>query len=142
MRRYELTDAEWERVAPLLPPHARRGRPRNDDRQIINALLWLARTGAPWRDLPEYYGPWRTVATRFYRWTASELWQRILAALHRAADAAGKLDWSLHMVDSTIIRAHQHAAGARGGSTGRRWVAHAAASRPSFTSAAMDGANP
>ena len=119
MRRHELTDREWERRAPLLPPSSRRGRPRKDDRRIINGFLWLSRTGAPWRDLPEHYGPWRTVATRFDRWTASGLWQRILAALHRIADAAGKIDWSRHMVDSTIIRAHQHAAGAKRGSIGR-----------------------
>src|SRR5215204_2195334 len=115
MRRRDLTDAEWRRLEPLLPPRARTGRPPKEQRTIINALFWLARTGAPWRDLPERYGPWRTVATRFYRWTASGLWQRILNTLHQMADAAGQIDWSVHHVDSTIIRAHQHAAGAKGG---------------------------
>jgi transposase len=120
MRRHELTEAEWARLAPLLPPRAPTGRPARDHRPIVNALLWLARTGAPWRDLPERYGPWRTVATRFYRWTGSGLWQRILAALQQHADARGRLDWSLHMLDGTSIRAHRHAAGAKGGNSTRR----------------------
>jgi transposase len=115
MNRHELTDAAWRRLAPLLPPQRPAvGRPPRDHRTIINALLWLAKTGAPWRDLPERYGPWRTAATRFYRWTRSGLWRRILAELQRQGDAAGKIDWSVHMVDGTSIRAHRHAAGAKG----------------------------
>ncbi len=90
---------------------------------MINAMLWLSKTGVPWRDLPERYGPWRTVATRFYRWTRSGLWQRILAGLQRAGDAAGRLDWSVHMIDGTSIRAHRHAAGAKGGRRARRSAA-------------------
>jgi transposase len=78
-------------------------------------MLWIARTGAPWRDLPPHFGPWRTVASRFYRWTRLGIWQRILNQLHQRADQLGQLDWRLHYVDSTTIRAHQHAAGARGG---------------------------
>ncbi len=74
MRRHELTDREWARLAPRLPPQKpARGRPAKDHRTMINALLWLDRTGAPWRDLPERYGPWQSVATRFYRWTKSGL---------------------------------------------------------------------
>ena len=110
MSKRDLTDEQWERLRPLLPPQrARRGRP------IVNGLLWLLRTGAPWRDLPEEYGPWGTVATRFYRWRRVGIWDRILAELQEEADAAGNLDWSLHHVDGTIIRAHQHAAGAQKG---------------------------
>ena len=101
-------------------------------------MLWLGKTGAPWRDLPERYGPWRTVATRFYRWTKSGLWQRILAELQREGDAAGRLDWSVHMVDGTSIRAHRHAAGAKGGSRNRRSAARAAASARSSTCAATE----
>ena len=82
---------------------------------IINALLWLAKTGAPWRDLPERFGPWRTVATRFYRWTRSGLWERILAELRRMADAKDGIDWEVHMIDGTNVRAHHCAAGAKGG---------------------------
>ncbi len=76
-------------------------------------MLWILATGAPWRDLPERYGPWRTVANRFYAWRTSGLWDRLLADLQSAADVEGALDWATHYVDSSIIRAHQHAAGAR-----------------------------
>jgi transposase len=80
---------------------------------MLNGMLWIAKTGAPWRDLPERYGPWQSVASRFYRWRRAGIWQRLLAALQRQADAHGCLDWSAHFVDGTSIRAHQHAAGAR-----------------------------
>lgn len=142
MSRHELTDAAWQRLAPLLPPQRPRvGRPARDHRAIINALLWLAKTGAPWRDLPERYGPWRTVATRFYRWTRSGLWQRILAELQREADAAGRLDWSVHMVDGTSIRAHRHAAGAKGGRRAKRLAVPAEASAASSICAASAAAD-
>src|SRR5918994_6968706 len=98
MRRHELTDREWALLAPLLPRQYT-GRPPKDHRTIIDALLWLDRTGAPWRDLPERFGSWRTVATRFYRWTRAGLWDRILAELRRIADAGGGVDWDVHMVD-------------------------------------------
>ena len=128
MKRHELNETEWARLAPLLPPQKpRTGRPGKDHRTIINALLWLAKTGAPWRDLPERYGPWRSVATRFYRWTESGLWQRLLAAVQSRADAKGDVDWSVHMVDGSSIRAHRHAAGAKGGSKSRRSAAPAVA---------------
>src|SRR5207302_8823947 len=82
MSRGDLTDEQWERLRPLLPPRqARRGRPPKDHRQIVNGLLWLNRTGVPWRDLPEQYGPWQTVATRFYRWRRAGVWDRVLAEL-------------------------------------------------------------
>ena len=129
-RRHELTDAEWSRLEPLLPPH-RSGKPRKDDRLVVNGILWKLATGAPWRDLPERYGPWQTVYTRFRRWTLAGVWDRIFAAVQRQADAAGELDWAVHFVDGTVIRAHQHAAGAKGGTQRRkRWAAVRAASRP------------
>jgi transposase len=131
-----LSEAEWARLRPLLPARARTGRPPKDDRPILDALLWLARTGAPWRDLPERFGPWRSVATPFYRWTRSGIWDRVLSALRRITDARGGIDWDVHMVDGTSVRAHRHAAGARGGSTSRRWGARAAASAVSCTCAA------
>jgi transposase len=112
MRRHELTEREWARLRPHLPemrPGAR------DHRTIIDALLWLAKTGAPWRDLPDRFGPWRSVATRFYRWTHSDLWDRLLAELRRIMDSRGGVDWEVHMVDATNVRAHRHAAGARSG---------------------------
>jgi len=114
MARHELTDQQWERLAPLLPPQKpHTGRPNKDHRTIINGILWLLRTGAPWRDLPERYGSWKNVASRFYRWQRAEIWQHILQGLQQEADTHGTLDWSLHHVDGTIVRAHQHAAGAR-----------------------------
>jgi transposase len=76
-------------------------------------MLWVHRTGAPWRDLPPRYGPVGTVSSRFYRWRMAGLWDRILAALQADADSRGQLDWDLHFVDASVIRAHQHAAGAR-----------------------------
>lgn len=113
IHRHELTDQQWEQLRPLLPPQKPpTGRPAVDHRRILNGILWLLRTGAPWRDLPERYGPWRTVASRFYRWRRAGLWDRLFAAVQQQADARGHLDWGLHFVDGTIIRAHQHAAGA------------------------------
>src|SRR5436309_652436 len=113
VRRHELTDAEWERLAPLLPPERpRTGRPNKSHRLIVNGILWKLRTGAPWRDLPERYGPWESVYTRFRRWRLAGVWDRVLAAVQTEAAAEGKLDWSVHFL---VIRAHQHAAGAKGG---------------------------
>src|SRR5438105_14561014 len=121
VRRHEITDGEWERLAPLLPPERpRTGRPNKAHRLIVNAIVWKLRTGAPWRDLPERYGPWESVYTRFRRWRVAGVWERALAAIQAEGDAAGKLDWSLHLMDGTVIRAHQHAAGAKGGTLRRR----------------------
>ena len=116
MSRGELTDEQWERLRPLLPPQkARRGRPPKDHRQIVNGLLWLNRTGAPWRDLPAEYGPWQTVATRFYRWTKQGIWDQLLSEVQKDADIRGQVQWTIHFVDSSVVRAHQHAAGAKKG---------------------------
>jgi transposase len=116
MNRGDLTNEQWERLQPLLPPQKPSiGRPAHDHRTILNGILWILRTGAPWRDLPERYGPWRTVASRFYRWQRAGVWQKLFDTLKQQADADGRLDWLLHFVDSTIIRAHQHAAGAKKG---------------------------
>jgi transposase len=82
---------------------------------MINGIRWILRTGAPWRDLPERYGPWQTVASRFYRWRQAGIWERLLAAVQQQGEATGELDWDLHFVDGTVVRAHQHAAGAKKG---------------------------
>jgi len=114
MGRFDLTDRQWSRLEPLLPPSRPwTGRPNDDHRRIVNGILWVLRTGAPWRDLPDRYGPVGTVSSRFYRWRVGGVWGRILAALQTTADAKGEVDWELHFVDASIIRAHQHAAGAR-----------------------------
>jgi len=116
MKRYELTDDEWERLAPLLPPQQpTTGRPAHDHRTIINGILWILRTGAPWRDLPERYGRWTTVYQRFRRWQQAGMWQHVLANLHTQADATATIDWEISFIDSTVVRAHQHSAGAKGG---------------------------
>ena len=115
MRRGDLTDQQWQQLQPLLPPQKpTTGRPAKDHRTIINGILWVLRTGAPWRDLPERYGPWPTVASRFYRWRQDGLWDRLLRAVQQQSNIQGKVNWKLHYVDGTMIRAHQHAAGARG----------------------------
>jgi transposase len=116
MAREILTDEQWERIRPLLPPQRpRTGRPAKDHRTVVEAILWIDRTGAPWRDLPQEFGPWQSIATRFYRWVEAGVWDSALAELQRQADARGELDWELHHVDGTSIRAHQHAAGAQKG---------------------------
>jgi transposase len=117
MNRHELTNAQWARLEPLLPPErsGKPGRPFHDHRRTINSILWLLKTGVPWRDLPARFGPWKTVANRFYRWRQAGIWQRVFAALLQQADQVGSLDWKLQFVDSTTIRVHQHAAGARTG---------------------------
>lgn len=112
MRRGDLTDMEWERLRPFLPvSNGRCGRWR-DHRQVIDGILHRVRTGVQWRDLPERYGPWKTVYERHRLWSADGTWERLLQQIQAAADAAGEIDWDI-AVDSTIVRAHQHAAGAR-----------------------------
>ncbi len=130
MHRGDLTNHEWQRLEPLLPPQKpKTGRPAADHRRIINGMLWIARTGAPWRDLPERYGAVGTISRRFYRWRKAGIWDRILAALQQQADADGHLDWEVHFVDGTSVRAHQHAAGAKKGTQKRKpWGAVGAAS--------------
>jgi transposase len=106
-----LTDAMWTRLKPLLPPQKPRiGRSSIDHRRFIEAMLWLARTGSPWRDLPAELMNWRTAWRRLQRWTAAGIWCRILSGLRAVTADAG---WQVHMLDSTVIRVHACAAGAR-----------------------------
>jgi transposase len=109
--RGELTDKAWAHIEPLLPP-SRRGRQWRDHRQVINGILWKLRTGAPWRDLPERYGPWKTAHERLRKWTADGTWERILDEAVVKDDSIGNVEWIIS-VDSSAVRAHQHAAGAR-----------------------------
>jgi transposase len=114
MRRGELSDEQWKRLEALLPAQKpRTGRPNLDHRQVIHGILWILRTGAPWRDMPERYGYWSTVASRFYRWREAGIWDRIWAQLQSEADEDNRIDWEVHFLDGTIVRAHQHAAGAK-----------------------------
>jgi transposase len=110
----ELTDEQWARLAPLLPPQRpRMGRPPKDHRLMVEGMIWILRTGAPWRDLPGEYGPWQTVAGRFYDWRRQGVWEDVLLTVQTHGDALGMLDWLLHFLDGSVVRAHQHAAGAR-----------------------------
>jgi transposase len=115
VNRHELSEQQWQRLAPLLPAERppKRGRPYHSHRQILNGILWLLATGAPWRDIPERFGPWSTIANRFYRWQRQGVWQHVFLSLLREADQQGQINWTLHFVDGTVIRAHQHAAGVR-----------------------------
>jgi transposase len=112
VRRGELKDEAWDRIAPLLPENGRRGKQWKDHRVVVEGILWKLRTGAPWRDLPERYGPWQTCYDRFVRWRRDGTWDRLLAHAQAKGDAVGEVEW-LVSVDSTVARAHQHAAGAR-----------------------------
>ena len=108
MARFDLSDAEWAVIMPLLP-NKPRGVPRVDDRRVLNGIFYALRTGAPWRDLPERYGPYTTVYNRYNRWAKAGVWLQVFAALTEQSPG------SLHLIDSSIVRAHQHAAGGKKG---------------------------
>ena len=115
----ELTDRAWAQIEPLLPPVSGGGRRWRDHRQVINAILWKLRTGAPWRDLPERYGPWKTAHERLRLWTRDGTWQKILDQVIVKDDSVGAVEWVIS-VDSTVVRAHQHAAGTQKRGLSRR----------------------
>lgn len=106
MSRYDLTDFEWRVIEPRLPDKPR-GVPRVDDRCVLNGIFWVLRSGAPWRDLPERYGPRTTCYNRFVRWRKAGVWDRMMDAVTAAHDG------DIQMIDSTSIRAHQQAATAK-----------------------------
>jgi transposase len=108
MARYDLSEVEWRIVEPLLPPVGKGAR-REDDRRIVNGIFYVLRTGSPWRDLPDRYGPYTTVYNRFNRWAKKGVWLRMFEAL------AERSPQSLQLIDSSIVRAHQHAAGGKKG---------------------------
>jgi transposase len=101
--RYQLTDHEWGAIKPMLP-NKPRGVPRVNDRRVLNGIFWLLRSGAPWRDLPSNFGPYITCYNRFVRWRRAGVWDRIMDALAAAHDAA------VQMIDTSIVRVHQHGA--------------------------------
>jgi len=120
--RRELTDPQWQRIEQLVPgKKGDRGRHGEDNRRFVDAVLWVARAGAPWRDLPEELGKWNSVFQRFRRWAKKGDWERIFNALIENPD------FEYLIIDSTIVRAHQHAAGAKGGAKMRRSGVRAAA---------------
>ena len=118
MGRGDLTNEQWARLELLLPKGIKSGRPPTwSKRQLIDGIRWRTRTGAPWRDVPARYGPWQTVYGLFRRWQRDGTWQQILTALQAQADAHGLITGDVS-IDTTITRAHQHAAGARKGGIG------------------------
>ncbi len=138
MRRYELTDEQWELIADLFPFQRGPGRRYRDHRVMINAMLWILNSGSPWRDLPQRYGPWKTVYNRFNRWRREQLFDRVLQRLQIRLDEEGCIDWDVWCVDGSSVRAHVAAAGAgkKGGQKNRlitHWVAHEAVGDPRST---------
>ncbi|MFI2188745.1 IS5 family transposase [Streptomyces sioyaensis] len=113
MARGDLTDSEWAQLEPHLPKNNGRGGRWKRHRQVINGILFRIRTGIPWRDLPRRFGSWQTCYDRHRHWSADGTWERIIRAVQAGADADSRIDWSMVSVDSTVCRAHQHAAGAR-----------------------------
>ncbi|MCP5093910.1 MAG: IS5 family transposase [Gammaproteobacteria bacterium] len=126
MRRHELTDEQWKRVRSLLPK--RRGAPsKKGERNFINGVLWIAKTGAPWRDLPGRFGKWKTIFNRFNNWAKAEKWQRLFEQLGLSED-------EILMLDSSSIRAHQDSCGGEGGAKKAPLEAPEAVVRPKFIS--------
>jgi transposase len=126
MSRYDLSDFEWKAIEPHLP-NKPRGVPRVDDRRVLNGIFWVLRSGAPWADLPERYGPRTTVYNRFNRWRKAGVWDRLMDAIVAAHDG------DVQMIDSSIVRVHQHGATAKRGVEIDVWAVHEAASRPKST---------
>jgi transposase len=138
LSRGDLTDAEWQVLNLLLPDRGERGPAIADKRRTVNGILWVLRTGAPWRDMPKRYGNWNSVFVRFTRWSKLGVWDAALDTLTSLGPPANEE----HAIDSTIVRAHQHAAGAKGGIKRTKHSAvRAAASRQKFTFAPMPKAN-
>ncbi len=112
LKRHDLTDEEWVRLEPLLPRHPRQGHRWNDHRLVTGGVFHRVRAGCPWRDLPERSGNWKTVYNRHRRWSGDGMWEQILGALRAGCDQGEGAAWTV-AADATVVRAHQHAAGAR-----------------------------
>lgn len=142
MKRHELTDQEWSAVESLIPQkRAKTGRKPKSSREMLNGIMWILRTGAPWRDLPERFGPWQTVYDYYAHWRREGVFDRVLAALQIRLDADGYIDWDLWCVDGSNVRAARAAGGAdkkasnatRTNRPTTRWAAAAADSGRSST---------
>jgi transposase len=134
VHRHELSDVQWKQVEDLIPirrgPHAKRG-----DRDFVNAVMWRVKTGAPWRDIPERYGSWKTVYNRFDRWAKRGIWERLFKLLRVEVDDVGSL------IDGSVVRAHQDAAGGKGGSNAMVWAVLEGAFLPKSTRSRRPKAN-
>jgi transposase len=136
LSRGDLSEAEWQLISPLLPSErGREGRPSKDNRDFVNGMLWRLRTGAPWRDVPERYGKWNSIHRRFRRWSAAGIWEAVATTL-----AEAMAERSHYSIDSTTVRGHVSAAGARGGLANRLLAARGAGSPVRFTASAMPAA--
>jgi len=138
MRRYELTEEQFELIEDLMPVNGRRGGQWNDHRRTLNGIFWMLHTGAQWREMPERYGRWQSVYDRFNRWRKDGTFEKILERLQYRLDAEGRIDWDLWCVDGSNIRASRSAAGAgqKGSLESQRtthWVAREAAGAASCT---------
>jgi transposase len=121
MDRLVLSDEQWERISGLIIGRPDQCGSTGRDNRMVEGVLWIVRTGSPWRDLPEVFGGWNSVFRRFSRWSRKSVWQRMFSAM------SDDPDFEYLIIDSTIVRAHQHASGAKGGLAIRRSDAHAAA---------------
>ena len=136
---YRLSDAQWGRIKGLLPANGRRGGQWKDHRRMIDGILWALSDGGRWRNLPERFGPWQSVYDRFRRWTRRGLWGRLLDHLRARKEVNGEIDWGLFVIDGSVVRAHQSAAGAsekKARSSSRpttRWAGARAGTGPSCT---------
>lgn len=120
MSRHDLSDSHWRLICDLFPAErGHRGRPWNDHRRTLNGILWILKTGAPWRDLPPCYGPWQSVYDRFNRWCADGTWDLLHRSLLRRLDDIGAIDYDLWFIDGSCVRATRAAAGAASGSGDR-----------------------
>ena len=143
MRRHELTDEQWALIEDMFPRNGQGpGRPWNDHRTMLNAMFWTLATGAPWRDLPERFGPWQSAYDRFSMYRRDGTLDKIVERLQMKLDEKGKIDWELFCVDGSSVRAHRAAAGAEKGGLHRPprmnprttpWAVPAGAGAPSFT---------
>jgi transposase len=127
MRRHALTDEQWALLSLMLPTQRPGPASKLGDRYFIDAVLYRAKAGIPWRDLPEHFGPWKTVYNRFANWADRGVWGKVFKALQLDVDPTGSI------LDGSVIRAHQDSSGAKGGSSTMLWVAPAEDSRPTFT---------
>ena len=127
MHRHALTDEQWARLRTLLPKRRQGPRSKIGDREFINAVLFRARTGVPWRDLPERFGPWKSIYNRFANWADRGVWELIFKELQIEFDDVGSI------IDGTVVRAHQDASGGRGGSNAMLWAALEEVFHPSST---------
>jgi len=130
MARYDLTDFEWQAIEPHLP-HKSRGIPRVDDRRVLNGIFWVLRSGSPWADVPERYGPPTTIYNRFNRWRKAGIWDRLMDAIVAAHEGR------VQMLDTSMVRVHQQGATAKRGVMIDVWAVREAASPPRSTPSSM-----